>query len=334
MKQRAHNAFAAGILLGASLVLSAGQTNAQTKLEVSHFPGGGTWPILAGLENGYFAMAGLEIHLNPITSSMAQITGTLEGKYDLGMTAFDNVIAYDVNEGETKLAAPADLVAFLGGEGGSLHLITAPEVKTIESLKGKTLAVDAKSTGYAFVLYRIAAMHGVKPGDYQVLAVGSSQKRLDALTQGQAAGTLLSKPFDAFAIAKGFNDLATMSKLFPHYQSTVGFTRRQWAENHHDMLVAFIRAYVQGSLWLFDSAHKEGAIDLLLKSTPNLSRDQAENIYRGAVGPDGVMSPMAALDQAGIKTVVALRSEFGEPKKKLDARQFYDLSYYNAAIAQ
>jgi len=316
------------------MAFATSAARADTKLEVSHFPGGGTWPILAGLENGYFAKAGLDIHLDPITSSKAQITGTLEGKYDLGMTAFDNVIAYDVNQGETKLAAPADLIAFLGGEGGSLHLITAPEVKTIESLKGKTLAVDAKSTGYAFVLYRIAAMHGVKPGDYQVLAVGSSQKRLDALTQGQAAGTLLSKPFDAFAIAKGFNDLAAMSKLFPHYQSTAGFTRRQWAQDHHDVLVAFIRAYVQGSLWLFDSAHKDGAIDLLLKSTPNLSRDQAENIYRDAIGPDGVMSPMAALDPAGIKTVVALRSEFGEQKKKLDARQFYDLSYYNAAIAQ
>jgi hypothetical protein len=71
-----------------------------------------------------------------------------------------------------------------------------------------------------------------------------------------------------------------------------------------------------------------------MKSTPNLSRDQAENIYRATVGADSVTSPMAALDPAGVKTVVALRSEFGEPKKKLDARQFYDLSYYKAAISR
>ena len=37
----------------------------------------------------------------------------------------------------------------------------------------------------------------------------------------------------------------------------------------------------------------------------------------------------------GIKTVVDLRSAYGEPKKKLgDARQFYDLTYYNAAIGK
>jgi ABC-type nitrate/sulfonate/bicarbonate transport system substrate-binding protein len=322
-------ALAAG-LLG----LAASAARAETKLEVTHFPGGGTWPILAAQENGYFATAGIAIHLDPITSSVAQITGMMGGKYDLGMTAFDNVIAYDAGQGEAKLDAPADLVAFLGGEGGSLHLMTAPEVKTIEGLKGKTLAVDAKSTGYAFVLYRIAAMHGVTQSDYSILAVGSSQKRLDALIQGQAAGTLLSKPFDAFAVAKGFNDLVAMNKVFPHYQSTVGFTRRQWAQDHRDVLVAFIHAYVQGSLWLFDASHKEGAIGMLMKSTPNLSRDQAEAIYNGTVGADSVTSPMAALDPAGVKTVVALRSEFGEPKKKLDARQFYDLSYYKAAIGQ
>lgn len=322
------------LVLAALLGLGASAARAETKLEVTHFPGGGTWPILAALENGYFATADIAIHLDPITGSVQQITGMMEGKYDLGMTAFDNVLAYDAGQAEAKLAGEVDLVAFLGGEGGSLHLITAPEVKTIEGLKGKTLAVDAKSTGYAFVLYRIAAMHGVAQGDYSVLAVGSSQKRLDALIQGQAAGTLLSKPFDAFAVAKGFNDLVTMSKLFPHYQSTVGFTRRQWAKDHSEVLIAFIRAYVQGSLWLFDSNHKEGAIDLLMKSTPNLSRDQAESIYRTTVGADSVTSPMAALDPAGVKTVVALRSEFGEPKKKLDASQFYDLSYYKAAISR
>ena len=312
----------------------AGSVRAQTKLEVTHFPGGGTWPILAGIQNGVFAKAGLEIHLDPITSSVAQITGMMEGKYDLGMTAFDNVIAYDAGQTTTQLAAPADLIAFMGGEGGSLHLITAPEVKRVEDLKGKTLAVDAKATGYAFVLYRIATLHGVTPSDYSVIAVGSSQKRLDALTEGQAAGTLLSRPFDAFATAKGFNDLVAMSKVFPHYQSTVGFTRRPWAKDHRKVLIAFIRAYVQGSLWLFDAKNKDGAIDLLMKSTPNLTRDQAEDIYRDTIGPGSVTSPMAALDPAGIKTVVALRSAFGEPKKTLDARKFYDLSYYRAAIGR
>src|SRR5579862_5930188 len=148
--RRAHGICAAAAFLAAMVIGVIGEAaQAETTLEVTHFPGGGTWPIYAGLENGYFAKAGITIHFDPITSSVAQITGMMAGKYDLGMTAFDNVLAYDAGQTTTQLAAPADLIAFLGGEGGSLHLITAPEVKKVEDLKGKTLAVDAKTTGYA-----------------------------------------------------------------------------------------------------------------------------------------------------------------------------------------
>lgn len=330
MTSRSVNRFigsAAVVLLG----LAAASSHAETKLEVSHFPGS-VWAVLAGIEQGYFAAEGLSIHLDPITSSVAQITGTMEGKYDLGLTALDNVIAYDAGQGEAPLKEKADLFAFMGGEGGTLHLMTAPGVKTVEALKGKTLAVDAKTTGYAFVLYSMVARHGLKPSDYSLLAAGSSQKRLEALLGGQAAAALLSRPFDSLAVAKGANDLGSMTKVFPHYQSTVGVARRAWAMDHRDALVGFIRAYVKGSMWIFEPRNKDAAIAVLIKNTPNLPQKTAADIYAATTGPETVTSPTAAMDEAGIKTVVALRMQYGATKKKLDARQFYDLSYYKAAM--
>lgn len=317
--------------LAAILSLAAVPALAQTKLEVSHFPGGGTWPIYAGNAQGYFAKEKLDIHLDPVTGSVAQIKAMMAGTYGIGLTALDNVIAYEAGQGETALDQKPDLFAFMGGDAGSLHLMTAPAVKNVADLKGQTLAVDAKNTGYAFVLYRIAAMHGVKQSDYSILAVGSSQKRLDALTSGQAQGTLLSRPFDAFARDKGFNDLVDMHKVFPHYQANIGMARRSWAAQHRDTLIAFIRAYVKGSLWLFDPTHKAAAIDLLVKNTPDLSPDQATAIYTETTRKGGVGSPTVALDPAGVAMVVKLRSEYAEPKIKLRARDYYDLSYYKAA---
>jgi ABC-type nitrate/sulfonate/bicarbonate transport system substrate-binding protein len=326
-----HTLISLAALLSLGIAPAMAQT-APTKLEVSHFPGGGTWPIWAANAQGYFAKEKLDIHLDPVTGSVMQIKGMMAGTYDIGLTALDNVIAYQAGQGEAPLDQKPDLFAFMGGEAGSMHLITAPAVKRIEDLKGKTLAVDAKGTGFAFVLYRIAAMHGVKQSDYSLVAVGSSQKRLDALTGGQAQATLLNRPYDGFATAKGFNDLADSHKLFPHYQANIGSARRSWAAQHRATLVAFIRAYVKGSLWLFDPTHKAGAIDLLVKNTPNLSPEQATAIYTETTRKGGVGSPTAKLDPAGIATVVRLRSEYAEPKKKLSARDFYDLSYYNAAM--
>ncbi len=317
----------------ALLSMLAAPAFAQTKIEVSHFPGA-AWTAQAAIDQGYFAKEKLDVHLNPITSSVAQIKGTMDGTYQIGITALDNVIAYDAGQGDVKLGTPADFIAFMGGEGGSLHVMTAPAVKRIEDLKGKTLAVDAKGTGFAFVLYRIAAMHGVKQSDYSLIAVGSSQQRLDALMDGRAQAALLNRPFDSMAVSKGANDLMAMSKVFPHYQSSVGMARKGWAKDHREALVGFIHAYVKGSLWIFNPANKDAAIAILLKNTPNLPRETAEGIYKNTTGKGSVTSPTAALDPAGVATVVKLRSEYGEPKKKLNAKDFYDLSYYKAATSK
>ena len=319
------------IALIALLALAAAPARAQTKLEVSHFPGA-NWVLLIGQNEGFFARAKLDVHLDPVRGSVEQIGGMMSGKYDLGLTALDNIIAYDAGQGASDVQQPTDLFAFMGGEQLALKLMASPDIKRIEDLKGKTLAVDAKNTGFAFVLYSALARHQLKNGDYGVLPVGSSQSRLDAITGGKAQAAGLNRPFDAIALSKGAVNLGDMRKIFPHYQASAGMARRAWAKDHRDMLIAFIRAYVKSSLWLFDAAHKAAAIDLLVKNTKGVSPQQAADIYRDTVGKGGIGSPTAKLDPAGVATVVKLRNEFGEPKRRLNARDFYDLSYYRAAL--
>jgi len=314
----------------AFVALSA-RADAATKLEVSLFPSAG-WVLHIGDSQGFFAKEGLEVHPDPITSSVAQITGMMDGKFDLGLTALDNVIAYDAGQGAAPLKEKADLFAFMGGEGGALHLITAPDIKAIAALKGKPLAVDAKTTGFAFVLYHILETHGLQQGDYDLVAVGSSQKRLEALLDKKAMGALLDRPFDGFAEAKGFNDLVNMRELLPHYQSSVGMARRAWAKGHRAELIGFIRGYAAAGRWLFDKHNKDAAIGVLMSTTPNLAPEGAERIYADTTSQGSTTSPAAALDRKGVATVVALRSRYGEPKRKLEAKQFYDLSYYRAAL--
>ena len=45
--------------------------------------------------------------------------------------------------------------------------------------------------------------------------------------------------------------------------------------------------------------------------------------------------PFVALDIEGIRTVLALRSQYGQPHKELaDPAKYYDLSYYDRAQPQ
>src|SRR6266480_4409197 len=53
-------------------------------------------------------------------------------------------------DADAKVDGP-DLIAFMGGDNGFLRLVAVPEVKTLADLRSKTVSVDARTTGYAFV---------------------------------------------------------------------------------------------------------------------------------------------------------------------------------------
>src|SRR5439155_1203456 len=83
------------------------------------FPGGFNWPVWVAQEKGFFAKNGLEIKVTPTPSSVFQLTNLIEGRFDIAMTAIDNLIAYREGQGEAKVDGP-DLIAFMGGDDPGL----------------------------------------------------------------------------------------------------------------------------------------------------------------------------------------------------------------------
>ena len=319
------------LLVALALALAAANARADEAIAVSYFPGPAVGPVFAGIEHGTFAKRGLSVTAAPTTGSVAQITAMLAGNYQIAFGALDDGIAYDVGEGAVPIAEPADFVAIMGTDAGALHLVTAPDVKDVAALKGRTVAVDAKNTGFAFVLYDIASLSGLEPGDYAVLSVGSSQKRVEALTQGQAQAAVMFKPVADLLAAKGFNDVMTVSDVLPHYQGAAVLTRRSWAAAHRPQLVGFIAAYISSARWFFDRANEDAAIAILARAM-QLSPQAARSAYAASPKPGRAI---ARIDEAGAAMAVSLRERYAEPKKPLgSARQFYDLSYYTAALGR
>src|SRR5467141_4828049 len=74
------------------------------------FPGGFNWPIWVAQEKGLFSKNGLDVKVTPTPSSVFQLTNLIEGKFDIAMTAIDNLIAYREGQGEAKVDGP-DLIA-------------------------------------------------------------------------------------------------------------------------------------------------------------------------------------------------------------------------------
>src|SRR5215469_10375455 len=97
-----------GMLATLTIAAAAFAPTAQAQnlqaLSVIVFPGGFNWPIWAAQEQGYFAKHGVEVKLTNTPNSVFQLTNLIDGKFDIGITAIDNVIAYMEGQGEVPVS--------------------------------------------------------------------------------------------------------------------------------------------------------------------------------------------------------------------------------------
>jgi hypothetical protein len=198
-------------------------------------------------------------------------------------------------------------------------------------LKGRTVSVDARTTGYAFVLFDLLKRKGLNDADYKVEKAGGVLQRWDALKEKKHDGTLLLTPFDFIAKANGFNVLEYAIDVYGHYQGLVGASRRAWAADNPHKVQAFIKGYASGVDFLLDPKNKAEAIAILRKRLPQMSEQLADQSYSYMAGPKG-FTPKAKIDMDGVRKVLELRSVYGEPNKALTVpTKYYDSKYYDAA---
>lgn len=296
------------------------------------FPGGFNWPIWVAQENGFFAQNGIEVTLTLTPNSVFQLTGLIEGKFDIAMTGIDNLIAYREGQGEVHVLGP-DLFAFMGSDSAFLRLVTVPEVKSIAELRGKVVSVDARTTGFAFVLLEILQRGGLKESDYSIEKAGGVLQRFEALMEKKHAGTLLMTPFEVRAEAKGFNRLANAIDVLGHYQGLVGGARHSWADANRDAVLGYIRAWSDAIDWLYDPANRDAALAIFTKNIPGAEPQTAQAAYRIFLSPEEGFQKKAKIDLEGVRTVLQLRSKYGAPRKTLaDPAKYYDPSFHEAAM--
>jgi ABC-type nitrate/sulfonate/bicarbonate transport system substrate-binding protein len=287
-------------------------------LRVIAFDGGWNLPIWVAQREGHFAAHGVAVTLSFTPSSVALITGLIDGRYDIAMAGFDNIVAYQEGQAETPSTTGADLFAFMGGDNGFLSVVTVPRVTGFDALRGRTLSVDAMTNGFAFVLRELVARSGLDESELTYASgVGATRTRYEALLAGKHDGTLLRTPFELLAQAQGCHVIATAESLGA-YQGSVGAARRSWALANEAALIGYMRGYRKAVDWLYDPANRAAAEALLVEQirdmTPALARESCARL----LAPQGGIFRDLAPDLDGIRTVLELRSKFGRPQKNLD----------------
>jgi ABC-type nitrate/sulfonate/bicarbonate transport system substrate-binding protein len=303
-----------------------------TSIDLICFAGAPNLPIFAAIEHGYFADHGVEINMTTTPSSAYQAENLINGTFQMAGTAFDNVVAYQEGQGAFTPDSPPDLFAFMGATQVQLAFITAPDVKTFADVKGKQLALDALSTGFAFILYEMLDRAGLKSDDYEMVAVGATPNRWDSVREGETAGTLVLEPFTSIARSQGFNVLGTSTDLFDEYQGGIFAASRAWAADNADAVKGYIAGYLAGLDWVMDSANREDAAALLLEKMPAIKPGVVDKVMGNLLNPKSGLTPKAAVLADGVKTVLDLRSRYASPTPLTDPDRYFDLSYYNDVL--
>jgi ABC-type nitrate/sulfonate/bicarbonate transport system substrate-binding protein len=303
------------------------------KVSIIAFPGGFNLPLWTASACGFLAARGVDVELHFTTSSMEQLTALISGGYDIGLTAFDNIVAYQEGQGEAAIEREPDLFAFMGGDSGFLRLVVQPAIRSYADLKGEMLSVDALTTGFAFVLRKMLALNGISESDVRFERAGGALQRFEALKAGKHAGTLLVTPFELIGKASGLHVLQDACAVIPHYQGISGAARRAWARENRDALTAFISGYLDALNWLYAPENRAAACALLAERVPNMGPPLAAATCDVLLAEKGGFDRQARLDEQGMRTVLALRSEYGRPNKVLtDPHAYCDPTYYERAL--
>ncbi len=318
-----------GLSLGGGISFASGTGVVPlTPVRVFSFPGNLNLLIWVGQEKNIFRKEGLDVSHDLTPTSMVLIEKMVMGEYDIALSSIDNVIAYNSGQGQATLSRPSDLFSFMNiSQNMELPLIVRGDIADFDALRGGKLAVDAVSTGFSLVLRKILEVHGIMPGEYQLVSVGNSAKRYKAMLSGEYDGAILTPPFNQRAKSKGLKQLGRNRDFDPNYQGPCFVATQRFAASNPNIISAFSRAQLSVYNWLRDEDNNQEAAEILAKYNKGVDVNSARAMVRGlarGLSPD--------FNIAGIKTVINLRAQYAKLDKELvRVSDFIDVRYLEDA---
>jgi NitT/TauT family transport system substrate-binding protein len=285
------------------------------------------WPVWVADAQGLFAQQGITNEVVLTRSPAGGHQMLANGGADVALSTPETAILAAVK------GAPLALVA--GGQEDPVYsLISGPSYTTVESLRNQPLAIAGLRDGVTLIMQRMLMNHGLRESELNWIVVGGTSERYVAVKSGAAAAGLVGQPLDFQGEAEGMHRLLSSSEVTREWQFINAATNRNWARDHADPLVRWLRAYVNGARFLNDPTNKEAAIRILAEATNTedvYARKTYELYFEELAGK--VVSREAGINLAGLRNVIQLMDETGafegDPAPTPD--KVVDLSYWEQA---
>jgi ABC-type nitrate/sulfonate/bicarbonate transport system substrate-binding protein len=203
-------------------------------------------------------------------------------------------------------------------------LITRPEIKRLEDLKGQKIAVTFGGSTYS-VLQALFAKYGYGEKFAEYLNIPDNEGKAIALMQGRAAAALMAPPTDRPLLKAGMKRLVYLGDEFKNVPFSALQAMAKHVQAEPDMTERMVRAVMKALYWI--RANREGSIDIVMKNGRLDQREIAASLYdlmRDAYIPS--LSPEGVYKRAELEFAVL------KDKPNFKPEQFIDDRFYKTAL--
>ena len=227
-------------------------------------------PFVIGEEKGFFKAEGLNAVV-VIMQNQVVVNGVLSKNVDYGGT-FSNFV------GAALAGLPVRIV--MSVMDGSDHvLVTSPNIKRVEDLKGKILGISSFGGTPHSEMLAILRKHGMNEKDVTFLQIGGSSARYQALEAGNIQAAMLVPPFNKIGRQRGFNEILSFNDVMkiPLGGLAIHVEKMKEAAEVVKMIRALLKSvdYIQN--------RKSDILSLMEKSWAIKDAQVREEIYRDIV---------------------------------------------------
>src|SRR6185436_888437 len=205
-------------------------------------------------------------------------------------------------------------------------LMSRPELKSAQDLKGKTMGIGAPPGSSPDVIAKLSLKHlGLNPDkDLKYVYLNSHERTYLALEQGLYAAGLIPPPFDFKGAKLGLNSLARAAEILTYPEDGLIATVKKIKEKP-DEAKRVIRAGIKANRYI--RTQREGTIQFLM-AWQKVDRETATANYDSAVrsfNDDG------SLPEAGLRLIIDEAKKTAKVEREIPLTNVADLSILREA---
>ena len=272
-------------------------------------------PAWLAKETGIFAKNGLDVQLVYFRGGTTATMALLSRQTPISQGSGQVIVNAALRGADTVMVA-----------GGLVNtewwLMTRPEIRTAEQLKGGSVAISPFG-GLAESMTRIALKRlGLTPvKDIAFVQFGGLQERLFALETGKVQGAMLPTPYKFIGQKRGFQTLASVSLS---YQSTGVATTRTFIRESPDLVRRYVRSQIEAVHRV--KTDRETALKILVKYLGVQDRDILEKSYDD-LSSDDKFPPKQYPTLDGIKNILEPLAQTDPKAKAAKPEDFVDMTF-------